>query len=654
MSSTYLTALQHRRIEAEALSAQLDSDDDEDLQIDKKVQKLLEESSAIIRAADADSNIAEDLQTVLSAAYETLEAILKITYDAEIESIRSYTHDAATPLVKDPAAMENLTMSLMSPEFLDLISFLGGSNFTPKKIPKPDSFHSTPKPHANTSPLARFRMGAVPVLPPSAYTAQAILYGCCSISCEEGIPVPSELVTVPECDVLLMSGASGWKQRDPYLTYYRLDTCDSWDLMPEHTNIRNGLLNHVEYLAIDSKRNLIYAADEKRVKSFAVDGRKYKATHTLKSTREGPLAIIDDGTRLFRAGKGGVDVWDVDALPTHGADGKGDVGAGQLDVEDTMRDEHGVEKVERSTGTPRTSSIDFTDAQMNVRKWHLPSWWCLGGQLKALAYLEDTHSSVSALDLQDGGKVAMRYMGHTGEVECISSSAADPTTFITAGDEGIVRLFDVRHPLPQMSFNAGEMEKTYSALYVHVDGVPIVLTGGTRSQCIKVWDPRAKKLVYELATGNNSVQSLAWDVKRSTLYAATECMYMDRMGSTHEYRRAKIPAGPEVQDRRTPLGKLSKKPKPWAKAMRDEGEGDDDETVDDDEDEDEGDAEDEEEGDDEEEEFTSDPDKAWPKKAYHAENYFGYTFDCGNHRLLRYKFGLDAIPKEVPAYGYVS
>ena len=66
---------------------------------------------------------------------------------------------------------------------------------------------------------------------------------------------------------------------------------------------------------------------------------------------------------------------------------------------------------------------------------------------------------------------------------------------------------------------------------LHVDRSPVIFTGGThKTQSIKVWDPRAKKLVYELATGNNAVHSLAWDAPRATLYAATECDAMDRMG----------------------------------------------------------------------------------------------------------------------------
>ncbi|KAL1739752.1 hypothetical protein HDZ31DRAFT_22604, partial [Schizophyllum fasciatum] len=656
MSASYISALQRKKREGEALASQLESD-----HITKKLQELLEDVSSVVRVADGDPQVATEMPAIVDAAYDTLESILQLTVDGEISSIESYTENVNTPLVRDPDTMENMIQSLMSPAFMDLLMFLGGGQLPKKKLPKVENFHKTPKPHANTNALARFRHGAAPELPESATTAQAVLYGCCSIFHDEGIPAPTDAVTAPNSDILLMAGVTGWKQRDPHLRYYLMDDISSTNLMPERTTIKSGLLGFVEEMAIDPTRKLIYAADDQRIKSFAYDGSKYKPTHTLKTTRGGPLAVVDNGARLFRAGKGGIDVWDVDALPTHGEDGKQHIGEGSINTEDTWRDEFGVAKVETSTGTPCTTSIDFADTQMTVERWHLPSWWSTGGQLKALSHLKDTYSSVLAMDLRDNGKIAARYLGHTGEITDISSSEGDPNAFITAGDEGVVRLFDVRHPLPQISFKCAEMEKTYSALYVHVDGIPVVFTGGTRSQSIKVWDPRAQKLVYELATGNNEVESLVWDASRSTLYAATECSYMDRMGNTNEYRRAKIPAGPEVQDRRElGKGRLTQKRKPWDKnrerkersgRYNDGEEGDENENEDDDDDDEEEDDEEEEEEEEEEEQFTTDPEKAWPERAYHAENYFGYTFDCGNHRLLRYKFGLDADPKEVPAYG---
>ena len=69
-----------------------------------------------------------------------------------------------------------------------------------KKLPKPENFHKTPKPRSNTSPLARYRHGAAPDVPDSAPAAQAVYYGCCSITNDEGIPIPQEITTVPGSD----------------------------------------------------------------------------------------------------------------------------------------------------------------------------------------------------------------------------------------------------------------------------------------------------------------------------------------------------------------------------------------------------------------------------------------------------------------------
>jgi len=111
-----------------------------------------------------------------------------------------------------------------------------------------------------------------------------------------------------------------------------------------------------------------------------------------------------------------------------------------------------------------------------------------------------------------------------------------------------------------------------------------------------MWDIRARTAVYELATGNNAVVALAWDSARTSLYAATECRYVDRMGSHHDYRKAEIP-----KSRKTLSG------------------GEDDGEVEDQ----------DEEYEDEEASFG----KKWPKKANHSEDHFGYPFDAAGHRL---------------------
>lgn len=116
-----------------------------------------------------------------------------------------------------------------------------------------------------------------------------------------------------------------------------------------------------------------------------------------------------------------------------------------------------------------------------------------------------------------------------------------------------------------------------------------MFTGASRHEEIRLWDLRARSVVYELSTGNTAVVSLSWDAGRNVLYAATESRYMDRRGNNYGYRRARLPADyvPEV--------------------------GDDDEI------------------------------KCWPKNAYHGEDYFGYLFDAGEHKICRHWFTLTRL-----------
>ena len=136
---------------------------------------------------------------------------------------------------------------------------------------------------------------------------------------------------------------------------------------------------------------------------------------------------------------------------------------------------------------------------------------------------------------------------------------------------------------------------------VYADDTGVALfTGGDRSQSVRCWDIRAKAVVYELGTGNNRVCALNWDAKRSALYAATECDYMDRNGYTHDYRHARIPR--------------------WAHPNPDDVDMDDED----------GDGHEEDEYDSMDED---DDEHNWPKNAYHNESFFGYAYDAGEHVL---------------------
>ena len=106
--------------------------------------------------------------------------------------------------------------------------------------------------------------------------------------------------------------------------------------------------------------------------------------------------------------------------------------------------------------------------------------------------------------------------------------------------------------------------------------------------------------MYELSSGNNWVRSLAWDAPRATLYAATECFYVDRLGYHHDYRPAKINNG---------------KPDSTKTMELPDTEDEDDDFGDEDEDE-------------------YDPEgKCWLSGARHDESSFGVAHDAGSPPL---------------------
>jgi hypothetical protein len=141
---------------------------------------------------------------------------------------------------------------------------------------------------------------------------------------------------------------------------------------------------------------------------------------------------------------------------------------------------------------------------------------------------------------------------------------------VIACSDGYARLYDVRHPLLALTLDVGNLSEACSAFdLAYPNGVPsadiyllpfkltktqlytAIFTSSESREQIKLWDVRARTVKYELSTGNNSVENLAWDPTRNTLYATTECKYIDRMGNHHGYRNAKVPKVPNITARIT-------------------------------------------------------------------------------------------------------
>lgn len=191
-----------------------------------------------------------------------------------------------------------------------------------------------------------------------------------------------------------------------------------------------------------------------------------------------------------------------------------------------------------------------------------------------------------------------------------------------------------------------------------------IFTGGHKSECVKLWDVRAKKTVVEMSTGNNSVTSMVWNRKNTTLYAATECPWIDRFGNHYDYRASrphdlwKVPEALVKSAKTRAPGKTT--------GLRDATTNLSDGY----------DSDDEESGSDiPREESNVDKNRMrttyWPERAYHDENYFGAMFDSGSHSLctfcvptilftplnldtVTYKFKEDADPSAIPRSGTIE
>ncbi|KAF8311616.1 hypothetical protein DL93DRAFT_2083107 [Clavulina sp. PMI_390] len=482
-------------------------------------------------------------------------------------------------------------------------------------------------PSSHSTPLAFFKKLPTPLTAPDL-RAGALREARCEITSDR-IHNPVQLVLGG--GVVVLQGVGGYKERDPTLEILPTDPRLITDKCKAHNVIKTGHIDIACQLAVDGERQLVWTADEKRIKSHhfnfpkpksqpARKGKKRRrvsastsnsqhpsfiARHTFKSDTNssqyrGPIALVSNGAKLLRCGRQGVAIWDVDSAPTHGEDGKEIIGE-EIDPSDLLEDscrnyEDFMGDVEGSSGSPRNSRLKF-DAplgQLNITGWtNDPS-----NRNKAMIVYtgdDDLDYSVFGLDLVTG-KRQNRYLGHGGSVSQISTLSQNNNAFLSSCGDGAARLYDVRLSTPVMTMSTTE-ENLDSSVLVSSGGGLYAFVGGTRSQSIKLWDLRAHCAVYELSVGNNSVSSLGWDEEHQTLYAATECEALDRVGYHNNYRWAKAPSWEEDQ---------------W-------------------------------DGEDEE--------KGWPDNARHDEESFGVVFDAGRHSLFRYAFKDSADVSILPAYG---
>ncbi|OJT15006.1 hypothetical protein TRAPUB_8449 [Trametes pubescens] len=481
---------------------------------------------------------------------------------------------------------------------------------------KPKEWPDTLHPHPKTTRLSLFHESIPTSITDATPLARTIYQARCEVAADT-VACPLAAAISTDASTLAVVGAGACSNGNNNLTIYFLDEqtgSNGNDKQGQSISDSGGFrymaldpgLSDGDEVAVDTMHKLALIADKTRIKSFAWGSdvafsgwtpARGANVHTMNSGKySGPVAALPGG-RIARAGSGGVAIWDLSTLETHQGGRRVGPGSVKYTFEDSCRDDGGS-GTERSTGSPPSTTIAFAEAGYSPSVWqlHTPTGYmlCSGGD------------GCYMLDLEGGGKITISFEGrYGGNVNAFSTSAGDANMFVTACADGYARLYDIRHPKPVATVGSGgygeEREICRGAALVHPDGIPTVFTGGGQSQSVKMWDIRAHALVYELATGNTAVHTLTWDDRRSTLYAGTECEYMDYRGNTYGYRGAHLP-------------RWARDP-PEPEHMPPE-EGDEDDEMDDD---------------DYDSAEESDDEHFWPKKAAHNEKAFGYAYDAGEH-----------------------
>ncbi|RDX57037.1 hypothetical protein OH76DRAFT_1424594 [Lentinus brumalis] len=640
----------------------LDENDPED----KKFLKMLRDTCDVVR--DAEIRSAPELPEVVEKAHTVLDKLLKYAYLEDglfKQYIRCFAYSDDNPVIEDSLQMAGSDIIEAVMTFVTQYLHPGADRPPLPDFAKTDPWTKTPRPHPLTTRLSRFRSGVPITVSASTPRAQLIYQARAEVK-QDFLAAPCAMMMSSDGSVLAMAEAGGYRARDPILRTVRFDEDDDdGPDMLEFAGKRQdpGLSNVARELDMDNERTLIFLADQDRIKSFRwgpnAEGKLPKRlpnVHTMNSERvyNGPLAVLPGG-RLLRAGKGKAALWNLDSLETHQDNPKKLIGEGKVNVDNSWREEAST-GIERSSGTKATSIVAFADDpdyQPATWHWHQPT-----GVLLCAERRRDTEGfSCISMDIEHGGRRVTRYLGHGHDPEKFATSPSDPNVFWTAGADGYARMFDIRRSLPVLTFDTGRQSDACAGIvWIHPDGIPTLFTGGERTAQIKMWDVRARACLYELSTGNNAVQHMLWDDRRTTLIASTDRDSAFTMGGPRKFRKAKIPAWATFTAAAAAAKAYEK-----AKADRDahgadsstvhetheqanqENASGEDEVGSQDEAKDEGDHDSDEdiaaEEEEQDDEFEENPRyMKWPTNAYHNEQFYGYAYNAGEPVILQYKF----------------
>ncbi|CCA76996.1 hypothetical protein PIIN_10981 [Serendipita indica DSM 11827] len=301
------------------------------------------------------------------------------------------------------------------------------------------------KPVTNTRPLARFKFGYRS--PNSVNTSQAAfsVFNACTEIYTNTMALPIALYLAPGGHHLASLHAGGYKYRTPRLWVYQTDQTNNESFSsPIRVNV--GLTEPASHVITDEARILVFAADSDRITSYeySVVSEGYRQTtkpvHTFNCSFQSkeysePLALLPNG-RMPRTGRGG-SVWAIDTALTQGDTGRDPIGE-EMSVEDVWR--YDYEEVECSEGSLVSTRVTFEDGSVSPGAFAKHPSTPTTIIYRSAAGSGDNTCSCISIDIENNGKNAATYLGHSGILHAVNTSVGDPNTFLTGCSDGIARL----------------------------------------------------------------------------------------------------------------------------------------------------------------------------------------------------------------------
>lgn len=214
------------------------------------------------------------------------------------------------------------------------------------------------------------------------------------------------------------------------------------------------LCEHSTHVTTDKHRQLLFAADFGRIKSYKWGSlsddhpKKPLPVNTLNTSNHSGALYVVDGRSIWRAGACSVAIWNIDDLETYGPDGTSIIGR-EFDTSYSSRDED--DEIEPSCGSSPHNTVPYA-AKFKIDCWsphpqNPVTMFC------ASDTLENCNYSCCAVDVDQGGRVDSNYLSHRGAIGNLSTSPGDPNPPVPSCTDGYARIFDLRRPLPVMLFD---------------------------------------------------------------------------------------------------------------------------------------------------------------------------------------------------------